>query len=365
MKNDGIKKVLTVFGKGSVKTNGVYDRVCKTLKENGIEHIELWGVQPNPLVSKVREGIAICKDEKNGIQAVLAVGGGSVLDSSKAIACGAKMDRDIYDYYELKCPCPPVLLPVYTVLTLSATGSEFDFCGVVSNPEKHEKIGAFFPDSPVASAIDPSSQMSLPWRQVMCGAVDAMSHLMEAMFDKEDNSITTLYINFAIQKSIIKCMERMLVDPTDYNARENFCWSAALALNGLPHFGHAGDWNVHHIEHSVSVFDDNIAHGEGLAVVERGYYPIMYKKGVCKLQLEKWSEEVMGEKNFDEGIKKWNDLLKKWKAPVSLKDLKITEEKQVDEIVKLYEHHKQFHMVSNVNPLTGAEVKEVLMSVLN
>ena len=323
----------------------------------------MWGVQPNPLVSKVREGIAICKDPANKIDSVLAIGGGSVIDSSKAIAAGALLDCDIYEYYEGRIPQPKKMLPYFSVLTLSATGSEFNFGSVVSDPEHHKKIGAFYPESPIASAIDPSVQMSLPWRQVMCGAVDAMSHLMESMFHFDDLGITTRNVNFGLQKSIIECMEIMCKDEKNYEARANFCWAASLALNGLPHFGNAGDWNVHYIEHCISVLNDKIAHGEGLAIVSNHYYPIMYKKGVCKSQLEMWSREVMGEADVHKGLAKYNDLLRKWKAPMILPDVGVTEEKDCETIAQFFLEHTPVAK-SNVNPLTKDECKEILIACL-
>lgn len=334
--------------------------MAKTLKENGIEFKELWGVQANPVVGKAREGIAIAKDPANKIDAVLAVGGGSVIDTSKAICGGAHLDGDIYDVYEGKIPVPQDCLPLYIVLTLSATGSEFNVSSVISNPEKKEKLGVFFKDTPVVSAIDPSVQLTLPWRQVMCGAVDATSHLMESMFHSDDLNITTRQINFALQKSIQKSMELMLINEKDYNAKENFAWAASVTSNSLPHFGNCGDWNVHFIEHCVSAFNDKIAHGEGLAVLSCAYYPIMYKKGICKKQLEMWSEEVMGEKDPLKGFEKYTEMLRRWKAPLKMKDIGITKEEDLKEIVKIFAHHREFKLVSPVFNLTDEDVMEIL-----
>lgn len=365
VKNHGVKTILCVYGSGSAKKNGVYDRVTKSLKDNGIEIKELWGIQPNPLISKVREGVAICKDPANKIDAILAIGGGSVIDSSKAIAAGALLDGDIYDYYMRKIPQPQKMLPLFSVLTLSATGSEFNFGSVVSNPAEHLKIPTYFPESPVASAIDPTVQFSLPWRQIMCGAVDGMSHLMESMFHFDTDGLTTRNINFSLQRSIIQCMEIMTNEQLDYAARENFCWAVSLALNGLPHFGNAGDWNVHYIEHCISSFNDKIAHGEGLAVISNHYYPIMYKKGICTKQFELWAKEVMCEDDVNKALAKYTELLKKWKAPLTLPDIGITEMSDVEKIADYFMEHSAIGIKSPVNTLTRDGVKEILVASLS
>lgn len=146
---------MILFGSGSAKKNGVYERVKKSLSDSGVADVELWGVQPNPLVSKVREGVIIGKDAKNGIEGILAVGGGSVIDSAKAIAFGVKYDGDVWDFYEDRKKRPATGLPLFTVLTLSATASEMDAGSVITNPEKKLKIGSGFA-FPVVSAIDPS-----------------------------------------------------------------------------------------------------------------------------------------------------------------------------------------------------------------
>lgn len=363
IKQAGVKTVLCVYGSGSAKKNGVYERVCKTLADNGIEFKEMWGVQPNPLISKVREGIAICKDPANKIDAVLAVGGGSVIDSSKAIAAGALYEHDIYDYYLRKTEQPKKMLPLFTVLTLSATGSEFNFGSVVSDPELHTKIGTFYPQSPVASAIDPSVQQSLPWRQVVCGATDALSHLMESMFHKDTSHTTTRQVNFGLQRAVMQCMDILCDHPDDTTARLNFCWAASLALNGLPHFQNCGDWNVHYMEHCVSVLDDHIAHGEGLAVLSAHYYPFMHSRGVCVEQLKLWSKEVMGEDDPVKAFAKYKEMLRRWKAPLTLPALGITDEKAVDTIAGYFEEHSRL-VRSPVFPLSREDCKEVLMSCL-
>ncbi|KAK2954452.1 putative Long-chain-alcohol dehydrogenase 2 [Blattamonas nauphoetae] len=363
IKADGIKKVLCVLGGGSAKTTGLWDRITKSLKENGIEYCELWGVQPNPLISKVREGVALCKDPANKIEAVFAIGGGSVIDSVKAIASGAKFDGDIWDVYLRKSAPPKEQLPIYTVLTLSATASEYNYGSVVSSPEENRKLGMFFPNRPRATAIDPTIQFTLPWRQVMCGAVDATSHLLEQYFSKTNETDCTREINLALQRSIIKSMIKIKANNEDYEARANFCWAVSLALNGIAGLGLSGDWNVHYIEHAISAVDDKIAHGEGLAVVSHAYYKFLWKRGIAKEMFEEWAQVVFGTKNVDEALKKFDELLDLWGAPKKLTDLGL-KEADIPRIVKIEQEQNQMGVFSPLLRLTAEVTTEILRETL-
>ncbi|KAH7824655.1 putative alcohol dehydrogenase [Monocercomonoides exilis] len=358
IKKAGIKKVLLLFGSGSAKTNGVHDRVKKAMAANGISDEELWGVQPNPLISKIREGVAICKDTSKGIEAVVAIGGGSVIDSAKAICAGAKMTEDVWKLYKKEAQTPSEFLPLYTVLTISATASEMDTGSVVSNPEEHAKLPAFL-NFPVASAVDPAIQLSLPWRQIMCGAVDSMSHLMEQYFSPDNKNITTRQVNLALQKSLIRSMERIKANKDDIEARTNFCWAVSLAIQGLPSFLLPGDWNVHWIEHAISAFNDKIAHGEGLAVVSLAYYPWLYKKGMCGEMFEEWAETVYGTKDVKTALEKLKELFAFWGTPMTLQDLKLTAE-NIEEIVKIEQAHQKSGAISGLYQLKAEDTKKVL-----
>ncbi|KAK2941289.1 putative NADH-dependent butanol dehydrogenase A [Blattamonas nauphoetae] len=363
MKADGIKKVLCVLGGGSTKATGLWDRITKSLKENGIEYSEFWGVQPNPLISKVREGVAVCKDPANKIEAVLAIGGGSVIDTAKGIASGAKFSSDIWDVYLRKAAPPEEPLPMYTVLTLSATGSEYNNCSVMSSPEEERKIGVFFANRPRATAIDPTVQFTLPWRQVMCGAVDATSHLMEQYFSRPNETDCSREINLALQRSIIKSMIKIKANNEDYEARANFSWAVSVALNGLPRLGMSGDWNVHWIEEAISAIDGRTAHGEGLAVVSRSYYKFLWKRGIAKEMFEEWAESVFGTKNVDEALKKFDELLDSWEAPMKLADLGLTEA-DIPRIVRVEQEQNKMGVRSPLLPLTPELTTEILRNTL-
>jgi alcohol dehydrogenase YqhD (iron-dependent ADH family) len=310
----------------------------------------------------VREGIAIAKNKDNGVEAIVAVGGGSVLDSGKAISVGTYYNGDIYELYE-KDKSIPEHLPLYTVLTLSATASEFNRNTVLSDPSKKLKLGGAF-HTPVASAIDPSVQFSLPWRQVMCGAVDSVSHLMESYFSLPNESITGREVNLAIQRSVLKSMKIIRKDPKNYNARASFCWAVSLALNGIQAVGMSGDWNVHEIEHAVSAYNDQVAHGEGLAVISLQYYPYLYKaKPEIKDQFEQWAESLFGTKDVNEAFKKFRELYIEWEAPLTLKALKI-ERSGIEEIVNIEESFRKLGRIFPLLQLTNDIVRTILTSAL-
>ena len=198
----------------------------------------------------------------------------------------------------------------------------------------------------------------------MCGAVDAMSHLMETMFSLDGTGITGRMLNFGVQRSILQCMDILLKDPTDYAARENFCWAASLGLRGEAQFTNDEDWNVHFLEHGISTWSDKIAHGEGLAAVAPWYYEYIYKHNICKESLELWSKEVMGESDFLTGLEKFRQIMLSWKAPAGLLEIGIKDEKAVDDIVAMYQRHLDIGYCSGVFKMTSAQAKEILMEAL-
>ncbi len=259
IKKSGLKKVLLHYGGGSIKKNGVYEQVTNSLKENNIDFIEVSGVKPNPILSKVHEGIKVARE--NNVDGILAVGGGSVIDSAKAIAGGFYYDGDIWDAYSGKYVIKKAL-PLFTVLTLSATGSEMNGNSVITKEETKQKWATHSKHIyPKVSIIDPTVQFSLPPQQTVNGAVDAISHVMEYYFDGTTDTEIQDQIAEGIIRTVIKSTEILLKKPEDYHARANLAWSATLALNGLLNAGSSGgDWSSHTLEHSVSALFD-IAHG--------------------------------------------------------------------------------------------------------
>lgn len=256
------RRVLMVYGGGSIKKNGLYDKI-KQLLEN-FEVFELGGIEPNPKISSVREGVAICK--KEGIEVVLAVGGGSTIDAAKVIAGGACYGGDPWELVLDNSKIGRVL-PIVTVLTLAATGSEMNKNAVISNEETQEKLGTsshYF--KPRASICDPEYLYSLPAKQTAAGTADIMSHIFEQYFQKDTGAYISDRFAEALLKTCIKYCPIALEKPDDYEARANLMWASTQALNGLLSCGKGGAWTCHSIEHEMSAYYD-VTHGEGLAII--------------------------------------------------------------------------------------------------
>lgn len=318
----GIKHILMVYGKDSIKRNGIYDKVINSLNACHIQYTELSGVKPNPVLSKVQEGIDLTKSFP--IDAVLAVGGGSVLDSSKAIAVGALYDGNVWDFFEKKLSITQAL-PIYAVLTLSATGSEMNKNAVVTNEEEGKKwdIGSIH-THPTLSILDPSVQATLPTIQTVNGAIDAISHVFEAYYGGTNHTDMLDSLSEGIIKTILKHTPILLEDPTNYDSRSELALAATLALNGLNGMGRKGDWSSHGIEHSLSVFND-IAHGSGLAIIMPAWMKYVYKYDIAKFA--KGAENIFGitsgtdEEKALAGIEKLTHFYRSLGAPTTLKEV--------------------------------------------
>lgn len=256
------KKVLMVYGGGSIKKNGLYDKIKELLTE--FEVFEFAGVEPNPKIESVRAGAAICK--KEGIEVVLAVGGGSTIDASKVIAGAACYDGDAWDLVADNSKIGKVL-PIVTVLTLAATGSEMNKNAVISDMESNQKLGTSSHDFiPQASVCDPTCLFSLPKAQTAAGTADIMSHVFEQYFQKDTGAYISDRFAESLLKACIKYCPIALSEPDNYEARANLMWASTQALNGLIASGKGGAWTCHPIEHELSAFYD-ITHGVGLAIV--------------------------------------------------------------------------------------------------
>ncbi|MBO8139357.1 MAG: iron-containing alcohol dehydrogenase [Thermosipho sp. (in: Bacteria)] len=320
LKKDKIKKVLLLAGGGSIKKNGVYEKVVRSLIENSIEKVEVWGVRANPVVSKVREAIDVARKEK--VDAILAVGGGSVIDSGKAVAAGVMYEGDVWDFYQGKAT-PKDALPLYTILTLSATGTEMNGGTVVTNEELLEKFSFWSIHTfPKVSIVDPEVQYSLPPHQTVNGAVDAISHVMEYYFDGAKRTDLIDRVDESIILTLMETTEALLNDPKDYDARANFALSTTLALNGISGLGHrGGDWSSHAIEHALSALNPEVAHGAGLAVVFPAWMKYVYKANPTKFR--RFGRTIFRLKNSTptqaiDALKRW---YKKIGAPTTLKEL--------------------------------------------
>lgn len=328
MKSTG-KNVLLVYGGGSIKENGLYNRVINQLADKNV--YELAGVEPNPRLTTVYKGIQICK--RMNIDFILAVGGGSVIDCAKAISVGALYDGDVWDFYKKKA-YPTAAIPVGDVLTLAATGTEMNGNSVITNMETHEKIGfsGVYLLHPVFSILDPINTYSVPNNQTANGCADILSHLFEDYFSYPDD--TPIQDGFAetIMKTVFSNAFAALEKPDDYNARANLMWCGTLALNGVIPLGKEGDWGCHAIEHVLSAHYD-IPHGAGLAIITPPYMKYM-----CQFNPKKYKQYAInifginpeGKTDYEiglEGIALTKNNLKKMGVPVTLHEVGIGSEK--------------------------------------
>ena len=272
LKNLGIElkqygtRVLMTYGGGSIKKIGLYDRIVKEIKDAGLELFELSGIEPNPRIESVRKGVKICKE--NHIDVLLAVGGGSTIDATKIIAAGACVDHDPWDFMDLTKRAPiNQALPIVSILTLSATGSEMDTAAVISNPETQDKIGRLDPNLfPKASFLDPTNTFSVSAYQTACGSADILSHLFEVYFNMDQDLYMLDCFMEGLMKTVIKYAPVAMREPDNYEARANLMWTSSWAINGFINGGKRKAWSCHPMEHELSAVYD-ITHGLGLAIL--------------------------------------------------------------------------------------------------
>lgn len=259
------KRVLLTYGGGSIKKIGLYDKIIALLNAGGFEVVELSGIAPNPRIDSVRRGAQLCKDHH--IDVLLAVGGGSTIDATKFMAAGACVDHDPWDFLSEKWAPIEKALPIISVLTLSATGSEMDAGGVISNPETSDKIGRIAaPMLPKVSFLDPTATFTVSPYQTACGAADMMSHILEVYFNMEQDLFMLDCFMEGLMKTIIKFAPIAMKEPDNYEARANLMWASSWAINGFVNGGKMQAWSCHPMEHELSAIYD-ITHGLGLAIL--------------------------------------------------------------------------------------------------
>jgi len=322
------EKALLVYGKGSIKKNGVYDAVVKSLKEEGISFVEYPGVKPNPILSHLNAGIALAKKET--VDFILGVGGGSVVDESKGIAAGAMMTGNVWDFYLGKADVKEAL-PVLDILTLPATGTEMNPTSVVTNDRTNEKVGrGADPLFPKVSILDPTVTYTIPPDYTAYAVVDAISHLIEGYFTGEDEwtPIQDGYVENLV-RTIMECGERMLKNPKDPQARATFMWAATLAWNGLGVAGIGGfGVPMHMLEHPLSGIYD-VAHGAGLSITIPAW--LIWKAKTDSRKIAQFARNVLGIEEKDQGAaaRRGIEALKGWfnriGSPVSFAQAKIPE----------------------------------------
>lgn len=330
IKSFGGKKVLFHYGGGSIKKSGLYDRIIKSLKDSHIDYIELGGVQPNPRLSLVRSGVELCK--KHNIDFILAVGGGSVIDSAKAIGIGAVYDGDVWDFFSGKATINTTI-PVGVILTIPAAGSEASTGTVITNEYGWYKwsVNSVI-IRPKFAILNPELTYTLPAYQIACGASDMVAHVFERYFTNESGVDFTDELCEATIRSIMRSVKMVLNNPTDYEARANLMWEGTLAHNGILGTGRIEDWASHKIEHELSAIYD-IAHGAGLAIIFPHWMEYVYKHDIYRFA--RFSHRIFNvdvdffnlEATVLEGIKRLKKFYQEIGLPTKLRDVNIGNER--------------------------------------
>lgn len=321
------KRVLLVYGGGSIKRSGLYDKIMELLKD--FEVSELSGIEPNPKLSSVERGATICKEK--GIDVILAVGGGSTIDASKHIAASACYDGKPWDLV-LNRSLVKKALPVAVVLTICATGSEMNSGAVISNEETHEKLEINTPLLyPKLSICDPTYLYTLPARQTAAGSVDILSHVMEQYFQPNDEAYITDALSEAVMKTVIRYARKAIDEPENYEARSNLMWASTVGLNHLLTVGKGGAWSVHPIEHVVSAYY-NITHGVGLAILTPAWMEYVLSDQTAA-RFARFAREVFGVTEADDrtaaklGIEKVREFNQSLDMPTKLSEVGVGDEK--------------------------------------
>lgn len=325
------ENVLLLYGKGSIKKTGVYDKVVGILKACNKNVVELAGIKPNPSYAQVLEGGRLVRENK--VDLILAVGGGSVIDCAKAISVSAYAAGDPWQRYWIDFEeVDNRIVPVGTVLTMTGTASEMNGGSVITNEAVSVKTGRVFPPevNPAFSILNPEFTYSVPKRQMVSGIFDIFSHLMEQYFSGDDDN-TTDYVIEAVMTSLIKSARAAMKNPEDYEARSNIMWCATLGLNTVTGLSKTQDWEVHNIEHQLGAYTD-CPHGLGLAVISMPYYRYIYRDGINKFvrfAVNIWNVDAEG-KTKDEvaqaGIDCLENFAKELGIPLTLRELGATEE---------------------------------------
>lgn len=322
---DSGNKVLLVYGGGSIKRAGIYDRALEILQEAGLTVLELSGVEPNPRIESVRKGVEICKKEK--IDMILSIGGGSVIDCGKVIAAGACSEEDPWELV-LHPEKIKAALPLYCVLTLAATGSEMDGAAVISDLEKQEKwVTASESMKPVMAVMDPEYTFSVSRKQTAAGTADIISHIFENYFTSVKAADVQARFAEGLLKTCFHYGPVALKNPEDYDARANLMWASSMAINGLIQYGAEVAWCVHPMEHELSAFYD-ITHGEGLAILTPHWMEFALNENTAD-KFADYGRNVWGiqaEDNMEisrEAIRRTKEFFKEMSLPATLTEVGI------------------------------------------
>ena len=326
------RNVVLIYGRGSIKKNGIYDEVLKILNDNGKNVAEISGVMPNPTVGKLYEGVGIARDHHADF--LLAVGGGSVCDYAKEVSVSVNCEGDPWQKYYVRFEEPDCeTLPVGCVLTMVGTGSEMNAGAVITNPETKQKIGHVFADEkimPRFAVLNPKYTLTLPHYQMVSGIYDIFNHICEQYFSGEDDN-TSDYISEGLMRSVIYSSRIANKDPQDYEARSNIMWAATWALNTLVSRGKSTDWMVHMLGQSVGAYT-NATHGMTLAAVSLPYYRHILPYGLQKFKrfaVNVWDVDPAGktdEQTAQEGLAAMENWMRELGLVMNISELGATED---------------------------------------
>ena len=357
------RKALLVYGGGSIKTNGIYDAAVEKLKESEIQYVELSGVEPNPRITTVEAGVKLCRD--NGVDMIIPIGGGSTIDCAKAIAAAVYYEGEPWDIVE-DCSKITKALPIISILTLAATGSEMDSFAVISNMDTNEKVGMGHELlKPQASILDPEYTFTVSKYQTAAGTADIMSHIFEAYFTRDKEAFLPDRMAEAMLKTCIKYGPIAMENPKDYEARANLMWTSSLAINGLISFGKTGEWSVHGMEHELSAFYD-ITHGVGLAILTPHWMRYVLNEETIDKFVDYGVNVWDIDKSLDKkeianlAIDKTAQFFKEMGIPMTLREVGINEEK----LEIMSQQAVRFGMEECFVPLKAEDVLNIFKAAL-
>jgi len=365
MKQYGKKVLLHSTGENFLKDTGLYGRIVDSLHQAGLEIVELTGVKPNPRLSLVREGIKLCREK--GVDCILAVGGGSTIDSSKAIAVGVPYQGDVWDYYSGKS-LPETTLPVGVVLTIASTGSESSNSCVITNEDGWYKCGLNVDlIRPKFAIMNPELTFTLPPYQTASGSADIMTHVMERYFTNTKHVELTDRLSEATLKTIIDNVPIVLEQPSDYDARSEIMWASTIAHNDLLSTGRVADWASHLIEHELSGIYD-VAHGAGLTAIYPAWMKYVYKHNIrrfVQFAIRVWDIDYSCESDETlalKGIEALQNFFKKIGMPTTLTELGIKDNRFEEMALKAT--HSDTMKVGNFVPLNKDDIVKILYSAI-
>lgn len=350
------KTVMLAYGGGSVKKNGIYDEISSILCKMGKKIVDFPGIMSNPTYAKVQEGATLARE--NGVDYILAVGGGSVVDCCKIVAAQAKTEKDLWEMEFVERQFPTDAIPIGAIVTASGTGAEMNGGAVITNEEKKLKTG-MLALAPRFAVLDPAYTLSVPRMQVISGAFDTLSHAMETYFGNSDQDNVSDDLALAVMRNTVVNMHRLLIDMSDLEARGNLMWDSAMAENGVLKVGRFTDFQVHQIEHQLGAYTD-CNHGQGLAVIHPVYYRHILKDAEEKFN--RFAKAVFHVESAEKGLDALSDFIRTCGLPTKLTELKSRVEITPDLLRQVAETCNIIQC--NPRTISHQEIYEILLECL-